>query len=626
MHDIAEFLAGRDPFSGLDEADLEGLASRTEVEFFPAGAEILPQGERPQGRIRVIRRGAVELLDGGRPIDLLGEGEMFGHPSVLSGQPTRYEARAKEDTLCYSLAAEDVIPLLGRPSSLRYLVTSLLSRGSGSAVRGAPAPSPEVGLQPASALVRRAPVICPPETTLREAARRMDSHEVSSVLVELGDGQLGIVTDRDLRSRVVAGRLSPDDLVSAAMTSPVFGVDAEQSGADVMLAMLDHDIRHVPVFSASGEILGVIVGIDLVAAEASSPFVVRRAIAKARNKAQLQSAAAQLRSTVVSLHRAELPPFHVTEITSAMADALVSRVIELAVESAGPPPAEFAWFALGSHGRREPVPSSDVDSGMAWRGSPDQDAIAAEPRRRLLSGRTTEYMQGVAAHVADAIRVIGWRLDPHGVTASGSFSASSIEDWERVIGTWLERPSDNRVLIAVSILLDGRVVYGSERGLDVKGLLFNSGDRSTLERWMLRLALAAKPPTGFMQDIVVDGSGKRRGTFDIKHGGLLPIVDIARYAALRAGVRLTPTLDRLHAARDRGVLESTDARILEEAYELFSALRLEHQVEQIERGQEPDDHLDPKQLDPLTRRYLRDAFREVAAVQRSLTGALAPAR
>jgi CBS domain-containing protein len=626
MHDIAEFLAGRDPFSGLDEAELERLASRAEVEFFPAGTRILPQGERPQGRIRVIRRGAVELLDRGRPADLLGEGEMVGHPSVLSGMPTRYEARAKEDTLCYSLAAEDVIPLLGRPSSLRFLARSLLARGARSAGNGARAPSPEVALQPAAALVRRPPVIIPPDTTLREAARLMDRHEASSVVVDLGKGEYGIVTDRDLRSRVVAGRLSTDDPVSAAMSTPVFGVDAEQSGADVMLTMIDHDTRHVPVFSPAGEVLGVIVAIDLIAAETSSPFVLRRAIAKARNKRQLQAAAAQLRSTVVSLHRAELAPFQVSEITSAMADALISRVIELAVESAGPPPAEFAWMALGSHGRREPVPSSDVDSGMAWRGAPDPDPISAEPRRTLVSGRTTEYMQGIAAHVADTIRVIGWRLDPHGVTASGAFSASSIEDWGRAIRSWLARPSDNRVLIAASILLDGRVISGPERGLDVKALLFEAGERATLERWMLRLALAAKPPTGFMHDIVVDGSGTRRGTFDIKHGGLMPIVDLARYAALRADARATPTLERLRAATDRGVIEATDARILEEAYELFSALRLEHQVAQIERGGEPDDHLNPKQLDPLTRRYLRDAFREVAAVQRSLSADLAPAR
>ena len=141
---------------------------------------------------------------------------------------------------------------------------------------------------------------------------------------------------------------------------------------------------------------------------------------------------------------------------------------------------------------------------------------------------------------------------------------------------------------------------------------------------MLRLALAAKPPTGFRHDIVVEDSGEQKGTFDIKHGGLLPIVDLARYAALRADVRVTPTLERLRVAAGEGVLGRDEARILEEAFELFSALRLEHQVDQLDQGREPDDRIDPKQLDPLTRRYLRDAFREVTAVQRSLTGDLAP--
>jgi CBS domain-containing protein len=625
MHDIAEFLAGRDPFSGLDKADLERLASRTEVEFFPAGTIILPQGERPQGRIRVIRRGAVELIDHGRPVDLLGEGELFGHPSVLSGQPTRYEVRAREDTLCYSLAAEDVIPLLGRPSSLRFLARSLLARGRPGSGDGAEAPSPEVARRYAADLVRHPPVICAPDSTLREAARLMGAEEVSAVLVELGDGEFGIVTDRDLRSRVVAGRLSPDDAVSAAMSAPVVSVGADQTGADVMLAMLDHDIRHVPVFSRPGEVLGVIVAIDLVAAETSSPFVLRRAIARARNKAELREAAGRLRSTVVTLHRAEVAPFHVSDVVSAVADALIRRMIELAIESSGPPPAEFAWMSLGSHGRREPMPSSDVDSGLSWRDRPDPDPIATEPRRRLVSTRTAAYMQGIAANVADCIRVLGWRLDPHGVSASGSFSASSIEDWRRGIESWLKRPSDNRVLIAVSILLDGRVVYGPDR-LDVKPLLFESGDRAMLERWMLRLALAAKPPTGFMHNITVEGSGKHAGTFDIKHGGLLPIVDLARHLALVGAIPANHTLDRLRAATDLGIVERTEARVLEEAFELLTALRLEHQVAQIEEGREPDDHIDPRDLDPLTRRYLRDAFREVEAVQRSRAAELKAAQ
>jgi len=401
MQDIAEFLGGHDPFSGLDEGSLDRVASRAEVEFFRAGETIFPQGQSPQGRIRVIRRGTVELLDRGRPVDLLGEGEMFGHPSVLSGEPTRYEARAGEDSLVYSLAADDVIPLLGRSTSLRYLTRTLLDRSRHGRLEAIEAPSAEVARQSAAALVRRPPLIVDPDTSLREAARRMGSEQSSSVLVELGRGEFGIVTDSDLRSQVVAGRLSPDDPMTAAMKAPVVGVGADQTGADVMLTMLDHDIRHVPVFSSPTEVLGVIVAIDLVAAETRSPFVLRRAIARARNKQELQDAAAELRSTVVALHRAELTAFHISDVISTVTDALIRRMIDLAIESAGPPPAEFAWMALGSHGRREPMPSSDVDSGLAWRDRPDDDPIASEPRRRLASSRTTTYMRSIAEDVAD---------------------------------------------------------------------------------------------------------------------------------------------------------------------------------------------------------------------------------
>src|SRR3954453_7103066 len=164
MHDIAEFLGGRDPFSGLDSAALDRLARRTEVEYFPAGTTIFPQGEAPQDRIRVIRKGSVELLDHERLADLLSEGEMFGHPSVLSGEPTRYEAKAREDSLVYALAPEDVIPLLGRQSSARFLARSLLRRARDDHDEIS-APSAEVARQSAGFLVRRPPVICKPETT-----------------------------------------------------------------------------------------------------------------------------------------------------------------------------------------------------------------------------------------------------------------------------------------------------------------------------------------------------------------------------------------------------------------------------------------------------------------------------
>src|SRR5829696_6805393 len=155
MHDIAEFLRTHDPFSGLDEKALERLAGRVEEEVFEAGATIFKQDERSQDRVLVVRRGAIELVDGSRALDVLGEGELIGHPSMLSGLPSGFEARAQEESRCYSMPASDVIPLLARRSSPSDLTGSLLQRPEpGGYAAEADVSSAEMTQQPARALIR----------------------------------------------------------------------------------------------------------------------------------------------------------------------------------------------------------------------------------------------------------------------------------------------------------------------------------------------------------------------------------------------------------------------------------------------------------------------------------------
>jgi len=605
VHDIVEFLKDHDPFSGLDAPTLERLAERVEVEFFAAGTTIFRQGERPPDEVRVIRRGAIELVDHGRVLDLLGEGEMLGHPSMVSGTPTGLEARANEDSLCYALAAEDVLPLLARPAGLRYLTRSLLARPKPGPVVAADVSGFDLAQQPVRALIREQPIICEPDVSLRDAARRMADAGAGSVLVRLDGNKFGIVTDQDLRSRVVAEGLSVDAPVSQVMTAPAFTVGPDLNGADVLLAMLDRGIRHLPVLSAQAEVLGVVSDIDLLAAETRTPFVLRRAIADARDVEELRRAARRVNPTLIGLHQVDLPPAQISAVISVVVDALTRRAIELAIASFGPPPAEFAWLSLGSHGRREGVPSSDIDSGLVWGEGEGSDPAG--------------YMHTVADQVIETLAAAGWQSDAHGVTASGSVSARSAGDWQRTIRHWLDHPLEDKVLLAISILLDSRTVYGPDDAFDALATLQAAGDSPLVVRLLLRLALADKPPTGFLRDIVVEHSGEHRGSFDIKRGGLVPIVDIARYGALAAGATVTSTVERLRVAAEAGTLPDEEARTLAEAYDLFAALRLEHQVRQLEAGIPPDNHLDPKTLNPLARSYLRDAFRAVASVQKALT-------
>jgi CBS domain-containing protein len=285
--------------------------------------------------------------------------------------------------------------------------------------------------------------------------------------------------------------------------------------------MLDRGIHHVPVLSARAEVLGVVSDVDLLAAETRTPFVLRRAVADARDVDELRRAARRLNPTLIGLHQVDLPPSQISAVISVVVDALIRRGIELAIATKGPPPAEFAWLSLGSHGRREGVPSSDLDSGMVWAddGKADQ----------------APYMQVVGAEVVATLAATGWESDTHGVTASSPISARSVTDWQRNVKHWLDHPEEDNVLMALSIVLDGRIVYGPDDALGALTELRTVSDRPGVRRLLLRLALADKPPTGFLRDIIIEHSGENRGSFDIKLGGLQPIVGIARYAGLSAG-------------------------------------------------------------------------------------------
>jgi CBS domain-containing protein len=608
MHDIAEFLSAHDLFAELEAEKLERLAERVEIEYFPAGTTIFREGSDPPDAMWVIRTGTVELREGGRVLDLLGEGDPFGHPWMLSGLPTGWEAGARDSSLCYRLAAEDVIPLLSDPTGLRSMARALMERP-----RPGGLPTERTsGLESeerARTLIRKQPVVCGPSEPLRDAAARMTDEGVSAIVVRLGDGDLGIVTDRDLRSRVIAAGRSLDTPLGEVMTAPVFTAGAEQTRAELMLTMIDRGIRHLPVLSGRGELIGVVTDVDLLAAETRTPILLRRAITDAEDRDALRRAVADVSPIVLDMHSAEVSAERISAILSVVMDAVIRRLIELEIAQLGPPPTEIGWLSLGSFGRREAVPSSDLDSGMVW-------SAAGEPRPR-------SYMERLAGEVVGELAEMGWRPDAHGVTATGAMSASSIEDWREAIADWLSPPISEKELVAISIVLDARLIYGTARGLEVPALIREGHPRPELLRLLLRQALASKPPTGFLRDFVVEHSGRRAGRFDIKHGGLLPIVNVARYAAFAAEAATTETIERLRTAADAGNLDMTDAATLEEAFELFSELRLEHQVRQIEGGATPDNELDPKQLNPLTRRHLRDAFRAVASVQKKLSNQLA---
>jgi CBS domain-containing protein len=604
VHDIAEFLRRHPPFDTLDEAQLGAVAAATEIEFYPSRAAILESPGARSESAHVVRRGSVELLIDGRLLDVLGEGEMFGFASLLEEGPLGFVARASEDTLVYHIPEHAIRPVLERPAAVRFIARAL-SKGVFLLAGHEQEPPPSAGGRMVRELIRAAPLVCPPGTAVQEAARRMVEAGVTCVVVELGD-RLGIVTDRDIRTRVVAAGAGPDTPISSVMTAPAWTVAADRSGTEALLEMLDHGIRHLPVLEPGRRLVGVLDDADLLAGEHRAPFRLRALIARSADAAAVARAAAELPAMVIALHAAELPAAVIGRTIASIHDSITRRLIELAHEELGPPPVPYTWLATGSFGRREPFPSSDVDSALAWEG-PDDDP---ELRQR---------MRELAERVLAGLAASGLAPDRKGAVASSPLFARSIEAWEAAARSWVEQPDRDRGLMLLSVVVESDPVWGATTAAErLAGAFARTPDR---ERMLMRLAAAAlmeRPPTGFLRDFVLHSSGERKGVLDIKHGGLLPIETLARWSGLAARVSAASTRARLDASEKAGTLSADDAAILREAFELVCELRMEHQVQQLRAGEPPDDLVDPKTLTPLTRGALKDAFKAVARVQRGI--------
>jgi CBS domain-containing protein len=403
----------------------------------------------------------------------------------------------------------------------------------------------------------------------------------------------------------VAAGAGPDTPLSEIMTAPARAVAADSTASEALVEMLDHGVRHLPVLEPRRRLIGVIDDVDLMASERRAPFHLRSLIARSNDSAGVAQAATELPRTVIALYDADVPAPVISRMIASIHDSIVRRLIEIAHEEVGPPLVPYSWLALGSFGRREPFPGSDVDCALAWDAGDDPG-----PRESMLA---------LARRVLAGLSASGLRPDPRGAVASNPLFARSALEWERAAEGWLEDPDQGRGLMLLSVVVESAAVWGEATAAERLAAAF--ARLPERERTLRRLAIAAlaeRPPTGFFRHFVLESSGARKGRLDIKRGGLLPIESLARWAGLTAGVSAASTRARLEAAEAEGSLEADDAAVLRDAFELVCTLRMEHHVERLRAGLPPDDLIDPERLAPLTRASLKDAFRAVGRVQRGV--------
>lgn len=598
--DVATFLAGHPPFDTLDPERLRRVVAAVQIEHFAPGAVILQQAGAPARSLYVVRKGAVEILDEGLVIDEVGEGEVFGMWSLLGHVAPSATVRAADDTLCYLIDAETAEAALQTGAGIAFVAASARRRIDLVEERRTTSVDPR-RFRPVGELVRRAAVTCEPDTTVSEAAERMTRERVSSLLIPADEGAVGILTDRDLRTRVVARRLSGDTPIREVMTPHAETVAAGDMAGEVLLRMLELGVHHFPVTGAGGRIVGVVTDTDLMGIGRDTPFALKSALERAKDPETVAGSLRELPRVVAALVDSSADPDDIGHVVGFAIDAATRRLLELAIAELGEPPVRWAWLALGSAARQEQALATDQDHAIAFEGE-----------------------ASAAPYLAKMAELVTWGLEAGGVPrckadvmATNAALRLPLEAWTRRIDAWM-RDDTATGSEQISIVVDHRRVAGpldADPALD--GPLLRADERPLFLRHLGRRALDARPPVGFVRDLVVEHRGEHAGTVDLKHGGIAIIGNLARAHAARSGVTAKRTLERLRGAEAAGSIDAETREGLEEAFRFLWEVRLRHHVERHRAGAEPDDFVDPHELGALARQGLKEAFRIVARAQKA---------
>jgi CBS domain-containing protein len=447
--------------------------------------------------------------------------------------------------------------------------------------------------------VMRPVVWCRPDDPVRQVAWLIGEHGGSYALVRQ-DAAIAIVTDHDFRARVATGEVSPDKPVALVATSPVLTIAASETVADALLRMPEHGVHHLVVTDPAGTPVGVVRVADIASSEVSDPIRLRSAIGSARSTEDLASAGRSLPATIAGLREAGVPALQVGAIHSTIIDALLIRAVALHPLFADADP---SWLVLGSLARREPLPGSDLDTALLWA---DPEPGSPDPGPEL---------RAAADEVLEVLARCGLVPCPHVTSASNPRFSRSRSAWATAVRAWVDDPSQPDALMLAAMVIDSRPVTNVALGVELASAVPRLNPTAAYRRELLTAALAWRPSTGFLRPGVVRRGGDHRGQFDLKRGGLAPIVALGRWAAIATADTSGSTIDRLDRAARASLLTADERDTLTRGFEHIYTLLHDREVRAIREGTPITTYVRPAELGSLDRRHLRDTLRAVGRVQ-----------
>ncbi|WP_154855979.1 DUF294 nucleotidyltransferase-like domain-containing protein [Cyclobacterium xiamenense] len=629
---IIDFLKNYPPFSFLSEELLGQVAREVDLLYFETDELLFQKGEPAKSYFFVVKEGAIKLTEQvaekEETVEFCDEGDVFGVLALLGKRPYILNARANEPSLVIAVPVGIFETILKENSQVSLYFASGFAAGQ-VVVRSSLSQTQKVralfgtrrnenGLMLFSGqrTIRYSdPVIhCPLGATVAEAVAEMARAKVGSILVVDGNQHpRGIITDKDLRNRLIAPGLPYDTPVDRIMSHPVITAKTDLEFSQVYLTMIKHRLHHL-VFTEDGSpdsaLQGIISDHDILLSQGNSPAVLIKALQESDDVHELAKLRNQAEEMLRYYLENELAIDFIAGILTEINDTIIRKAIEMAKKRLEPrfpelQELEFSFLVLGSEGRGEQLLRTDLDNALVY-----QDV--SENRRE----QTENFMQLLARDVMEVLFSCGFHSCPAEMMATNPRWCQPLSQWKRYFSQWIREP-DPQSLMMASIFFDFRSAGGKQALADaLTQHVYDEIDQGNVFlNFLAKNALLNPPPLGFFRNFMIEKSGKHAEKFDIKLRAMMPLADAARVLVLsHRVVGINNTFKRYEKLAELEPNQATLFRDAGKAYEIFMRIRALEGLASESSGR----FIQPNSLGKLQRQLLKNAFFPIDEIQKIL--------
>lgn len=629
VHRVAEFMKRFPPFSFLSKEVLEKVAASVEIRYLEKGEILFRQGQAAEPHFYILKEGAIVLIesiqDQEEIRDQCDEGDVFGVLALLGKRPYLLSAKVEENSLIYAIPVAVFEEVLEQNSRVALYFAAGFASGQvvvrqdlseGQKARGAfknqsRDHSLMIFSDQSQIKFSEKVLTCRPEQSIQEAAAMMAEKHVSSIVVSREDLRpLGIITDKDLRSKVVAKGISLDTLSAEVMSSPVLTMRRDASFSDLYLTMIKNRLHHLILTedgTAQSAVCGIISDHDVLLSMGNSPAVLIHGLMNTLDLKEMRLIRDQAEQMLRYYLENELTMDFVASVMTEVNDIIIKQAMRIAENSLSGEDdvlrkIPFCFLSMGSEGREEQLLRTDQDNALVYEDVPE--ALAEEAQ---------EYFLKLGTAMVEVLLACGFASCPGDIMASNPKWVQPISKWKSYFSEWIIRPTEEAILSS-TIFFDFRPVAGYlGLGERLSSHIYEEIQKKKIFlNFLAKNALMNPPPLGFFKDFVVEKSGEQKNNFDIKSRAMMPLADLARLLVLSHGViGVNNTFKRFDRLAE---LEPNYAALFKQAAKAYEILMRTRALEGL-KNQSSGRFIQPETLGKLERQLLKNTFSPITELQ-----------